>query len=1030
MFLGNLLAYYTPGSTMTLEEATWNAIAVAALSLIAVIFVHPYIFGLMHLGMKVRVACCSLMYPRKSAQFRFKTAKRTDERVRLMNEIISGIQVIKMYAWEHAFTKLVAFARKIEIQVIRMSTYIRGINLSFMMITTRIAIYMSMVAYVLMGNQITAEKVFVMTSYYGIIRHSMTIMFPQAITQLSELIVTVKRIQTFLLLEEVSKDVISYQGPRANMGPLITRTSRRNSLEQPRNDALPRNTMILNANNFSHDFRGPGVSIQNATAHWSRETGDPTLNDVTITLRSGELVVVIGTVGAGKTSLIQAVLGELPLITGSRKVKACALERDLSLMPNGDLTLVGERGVTLSGGQRARVSLARAVYKEAHIYLLDDPLSAVDAHVARHLVEECITGLLRTKCGRVEMEGSYEELQNELGLHLSELLSDEGDEEVLFARNNSSIRIREIVRQISTKPEVEEKAKVSETAAQPVAETRTLGSVSGRVYAQYLKSTGSYCRVVVMLSFFLLAQLAGNGTDFWESRNPVPANANKSDVYTLTDPTSEDTSLSLSTQTCIIVHTTLILILVIATLSRSFMFTNTAMSASSQLHDSMFRAIFLSLCGVTIVVAIINYWMLIPTLVIVILFYFIRRVYLSTSRSVKRMEGVTKSPIYTHISASLQGLATIRAFEAQPILETQFDNHVDFNSSAWYLFISISRSFGYWLDMICSGYIALVTLGFLGMGKDTLGGNVGLAITQSMMLTGMFQWGMRQSAEVENNMTSVERVMEFCDLESEPPLEMESEKNLPQNWPANGEIVFEAVSLSYPPIDELVLKEVSFVIRPREKIGIVGRTGAGKSSLMTALFRLVQYQNGRVLIDNVDTSTIGLHKLRANISIIPQEPVLFSGTFRKNLDPFDEYTDAVLWKALEEVELKDVVTELPQGLESRMSEGGGNLSVGQRQLVCLARAVLRNNRILVLDEATANVDLKTDGLIQNTIRSKFAHCTVLTIAHRLNTIMDSNRVLLMDAGKVLEFDSPIKLLRNPNSLFARMARQQNSGISI
>ncbi|KAF4524122.1 hypothetical protein B566_EDAN011859 [Ephemera danica] len=482
---------------------------------------------------------------------------------------------------------------------------------------------------------------------------------------------------------------------------------------------------------------------------------------------------------------------------------------------------------------------------------------------------------------------------------------------------------------------------------------------------------------------------------------------------------------SWSTETCIWIHTGLIVTLLTVAAIRTLMFVNTSMRCSVKLHDTMFAAIrrilnrfskdigcvdeqlppamkdtleiFLILLGIMIVVSLVNYWMLIPALIIVVIFYFLRVVYLSTSRSIKRMEGVTRSPVYTHLSASLQGLATIRAFGAENILASQFDHHVDFNSSAYYLFISAGRSFAYWLDLVCYAYFACVTLSFLGMGNNILGGTVGLAITQSIKLTKMFNWGMRQSAAVENSMTSVERVVEFCQIESEPPLETQKDVEILQNWPENGEIIFENVSLTYPPSEEPVLRNVSFKIKACEKVGIVGRTGAGKSSLITALFRLSNFTTGRVVIDQIDTSTIGLHKLRSNISIIPQEPVIFSGTLRKNLDPFEEYTDASLWKALEEVELKDVVSELPQGLESRLSEGGGNLSVGQKQLVCLARMILRNNRVIVMDEATANVDQKTDSFIQNTIRSKFAHCTVITIAHRLNTIMDSDRVLVMDA---------------------------------
>uniref|UniRef100_A0A674MHW2 Cystic fibrosis transmembrane conductance regulator n=1 Tax=Takifugu rubripes TaxID=31033 RepID=A0A674MHW2_TAKRU len=923
------------------------------------------------------------MFGRLFSKFRSKTATLTDSRIRTMNEVVSGIRIIKMYAWEKPFAALVSNIRSKEISKVMKSSYLRGLNMASFFCASKIIVFITFTLYVLLGNTISASRVFVTVSLYSAVRLTVTLFFPNAIETLYESRVSIQRIQVFVFIDEK-------------------------------------------------------ISLV-ATIH----VDAPSLQNVSFSLNSNQLIAVIGPVGAGKSSLLSSILGELPKEKGvltvsgqmtyasqqpwvypgtirsnilfgkemdpqkyERVLKACALKRDLQLLPEGDLTLIGDRGATLSGGQKARVNLARAVYRDADIYLLDDPLSAVDAEVGRHLFEECICGVLKNK-------------RRILVTH-----------QLQYLKAADQILVLMEAETVQTVPE----------------ESRAEGNIGLKLYLQYLRSGANVVVLLVVLLFNIMAQVS-----YIIRRCPS----------FLVTVNGKNITEQLDTDFYLGIYGGLTLATVIFGFIRNMFLFNVLVRCAQSLHDRMFTAIlrtpvrffdinpigrilnrfskdigqldskmpwifvdfiqlFLQILGVIAVSASVIPWILIPVLPLLLVFIYLRRYFLQTSRDVKRLESTTRSPVFSHLSSSLQGLWTIRAFQAEDRFQKTFDDYQDLHSQAWFLFLTTSRWFALRLDGICSIFVTVTTFGCLLLRDQLDAGSVGLALTYAVTLMGMFQWAVRQSAEVENLMTSVERVIEYTELEGEAP--WQTQKRPPPDWPSKGLVTFDQVSFSYSDDSPPVLHSLKAMFLPQEKVGIVGRTGAGKSSLVSALFRLAE-PKGNIYIDGILTSEIGLHDLRQKMSIIPQDPVLFTGSMRKNLDPFNQHTDEELWNALEEVQLRSVVEDLPGKLETVLAESGSNFSVGQRQLVCLARALLRKNRILIIDEATANVDPRTDELIQKTIRDKFRECTVLTIAHRLNTIIDSDRILVLDAGNVHAYDVPYTLLQNPRGIFYKMVQQ-------
>eukprot|EP00105_Crassostrea_gigas_P021459 XP_011440600.1 PREDICTED: multidrug resistance-associated protein 4 isoform X2 [Crassostrea gigas] len=1049
-------------------------------------------------------------------KLRMKIGAAGDKRIHLMNQIISGMRVIKMYCWEKPFSEIVFNIRGLEVSEIWKANIAKSINMGLFQ-SASVVISMALFGTAwYTGVPLSTQRIYSTLGWVFCLRFTIFLFMMHLVEDNKQLASSLKRIQSFLTVEDM-KVFSESEGTTKSM-----------------------------------EKEGVSISIRDMTASWlghhpqdkegvadkllDQELNEAfSLKNIDLEVKKGELLAVVGPVGSGKTSLLLSLLKELPSETGQvcvqgtvgymaqtpwvmsgtfqanvmfgenveqeryRKVlHACALYKDLELMRLGDQTLVGERGLLLSGGQKARLTLARTVYREADVYLLDDPLGAVDTEVGSHLFQRCICELLEGKT-RILVTHQLQYLRSADRI----VVLDEGkivcvgtyDELVKQGTEFSSILTKHD-KDMEEKDERQEKLvneqREKNTKAVDDGEFAETGGIGWNVYKDYYLSGRPWLYLPLTLFLLVIAHAAYGYGDWhlakWaelsDSLNvkaqngsyplyPVVNTLNQTlgsnTLYNITPllQTSNSTPVGslIITQGDELMQKYLVAmsVFVVGISLFSLVYFRMSVIISKKLHNNMFQvvmgakthffdsnpvgrilnkfardlglidSVIPSLTNIVLEIVIclamqigitfiINPFLLLPLTPLVIVIYLIRLFSLPTTRNMKRLEAMTQSPIFSHISDTLVGLQSIRALGMSRKFLRDFDRFQDRHTSAFFLFLSANRWFSLRSLFFLDVYFVLVILLSLVL-RDMIGlsgGLFGMALNYLLTMADPFEIMMRISADLNTQMTSVERIISYTKLEQEAPKVSDSPP--PSSWPQIGDIKLVNVGLQYSSDTDQVLHNITCLINSREKIGIVGRTGAGKSSLIAALLRLAE-PTGEIYIDDVNVLKIGLHELRNKISVIPQDPILFSGNLRKNLDPFEEYTDDQLWMALEQVQLKVKVQSEREGLYMEVSDSGQNLSVGQRQLVCLARAILRQNNILVLDEATANVDHNTDRLIQETIRSRFKNCTVLTVAHRIHTIMDSSRVMVLNQGKLVEFDTPYQLLQKEDGFFRNLVQQ-------
>ncbi|KAI9348567.1 P-loop containing nucleoside triphosphate hydrolase protein [Obelidium mucronatum] len=1028
-------------------------------------------------GAAFLIACLPLQgyMIKKLMVLRGLIAPTTDKRIKLSSEILQGIRIIKYFCWETQFIKNVSKIREQEeLVLVRNAAFIRSVITCLGFAIPAFAASITFLVYGALHDDLGPIQIFSSLALFNQLRQHV-MWLPLYLSNIGDCFISLHRLQELFDAPEV--EFTATIDPTAAFGVQISNAE---FLWESTTTASEPNSEFI-------------ASEVDSPLPYPKST----LKDITINCPIGGLTSIVGAVGSGKSSLLSSLIGELKCVQGTvtfngkigycaqqawivnatvrenivfgrefdsgryhAVVEAACLQQDFKILPNGDLSEIGERGINLSGGQKQRIALARLMYTDHDIALLDDPLSAVDSHVGRKIFEEGICGILAAKTrllvthqlhhipasdwvvflknGEIAEQGKYTDLiaaNGEFAQLMAAYGGETGEDETPVEAVESSktlAKTDENTKRITSKENAStgESGEPVKHVTQMQAEVRQSGKISSSVFMSYFKSSGSNAFLLVTVASLLFAQASRLANDIW-----------------LVEWT-QFAYPGLSKEGYMLTYAGLTVLQALSLLAYSLLFAVGGIQASKSLHDAVFsrilkypiaffdqtpigriinrlsrdidqvdnsiydamRLLFYAILQVISTFALVSYitsGVFVAALIpMVALYVGIQIVYRATSRELKRIESISRSPLYAHISECMSGLSTIRAYndEARFIQKTHL--LTDANMSPMYLLFTGQRWIQFRLE--CIGHVLVLCAALYAAASRFIinASKIGLALSYLLQSTALLNMTVFHLVEVEMQLNAVERLVEYIEL----PIEDQGGDEPPKEWPVKGDIEFKDVQMRYQPNLPLVLKGVNVAIRGGEKIGVVGRTGSGKSSLMQALFRIVDFAGGQILIDGVDTSKLRLHNLRMALAIIPQDPVLFSGSLRSNLDPSNRFSDNEIWGVLERCGMKDAISEMEGKLECKLVENAENVSVGQRQLLCLARACLQRPRIIVLDECTASVDMATDALIQKTIQEEFKDATTLTIAHRLNTIIGSTKILVLGDGQVLEYDTPRHLL--------------------
>ncbi|KAG0326962.1 hypothetical protein BG004_002850, partial [Podila humilis] len=1138
-----------------------------------------------------------------------------DQRILVTAEVLASMKVVKLYGWTSAFLSRILGIRKLELEALRRIGVVQAFMSIVFISSSLIISLVTFATFALWGGpdfsagKLTPQTVFVSMTLFGMLRGPIANLSDATIDTVS-VIVGTNRIQQFLSREEIDENILRFSSiPENPDDPWVSIKNGTFSWTAKSPDAARTGTAISTtvASETSRllPLQDSSLGYGSSTASlfsFALSPGVPTLRDINLTVKGKQLTAVMGRIGQGKSSLLSSIIGDMYKHVGHVQVSgrvayvpqqawiinatlknniifrkeydekryqliisACGLHSDIAMLPGGDQTEIGERGINLSGGQKQRVALARAAYDDADIYLLDDPLSALDAHVGRHVWDNLIgpKGLLKDKA-RILVTHSILHLRHmdQIVVLKDGVIVEKGHYQKLMASKQAFYQLikefsiehvqeqgsrRQVVRQrtksFSSVPikrrsidsdraegkskarveyssesdqtvdgvcseddmnevvsESDNEADMDESVREPDTDTKVAvkaeliklekiqeGAVDFETAMAYVRHA-SYRDGAFIFTLFILAQGCLVSTSLWLKHwIKITKEAEKGDAPPL--------------QLFLGVYGLLTLIYVLIYVVVMYLgLAVTRIRASRRMHQELLQKMlrlpmaffdttplgrilnrfsvdiatvdtkipnkfmdillfFISVASTLLLVVVTtpSFTILLPFLLVG--YWSAQHCFLSVSRTLARIYSVSKSPIFQHFNETLGGVSTLRAMKIENQFIKQNAAMVDRCMNCFLSNMGSRR----WLDVhlrLLSTIVLLSASLFAVLGGKSVDPSmVGLTLSFALTISDEVTNLVRIYCDLQNQLVSVERIVEYTDLNDEAP---DKTFDVPVEWPDRGHIVFKNYSARYREGLDLVIKNITLDIKPGEKVGIVGRTGAGKSSLTLSLFRIIEAANsywakrsdnsvafsnatdatgtiagmnavaverqlqeqengGCIEIDGIDIATVGLQDLRQHLAIIPQDPTLFAGTVRDNLDPFNQSHDVDLWEALERAHLKEYIMSLPGGLSNEVAQNGENFSVGQRSLICLARALLRRTKILILDEATAAVDVETDDLIQQTIRSEFKDRTVLTIAHRIKTVMDLDKILVLEQGEIKEFESPQVLLKQEQSLFYKLA---------